>query len=78
MGKITDEELKKIEAIRKETTDVIYALGELEYQKTGLELLISDTKDKVKDIKLKETRLLTELKDKYGNVSINIETGEFQ
>ncbi len=77
MGKITDEELKKIEGIRKETTEVIYALGELEYQKTSLDLAISDTKDKVKHIKLKEVKLLNDLKDKYGNVSINIETGEF-
>ena len=42
MGKITDEELKKIEGIRKETTEVIYALGELEYQKTSLDLVPLD------------------------------------
>lgn len=77
MGKITDEDLSKIQAIRKETSEIIYALGELEYQKTGIELAISDVKLKVKDLKVKETQILTELTEKYGKVSINIETGEF-
>jgi len=30
------------------------------------------------DIKQREAKILDELKEKYGTVSINIETGEFQ
>lgn len=77
MGKITDEEFKKIEELRKETNQAIYSLGEIEYQRTSLELVSSEVKAKVKDIKTREVTLLNELKEKYGNVSINIETGEF-
>jgi hypothetical protein len=77
MGKITEQELKSISDLRQETTKVIYELGELEYQKTTLESFISESKLKVKDIKVKEAQILNELKEKYGNVSINIETGEF-
>jgi len=43
-----------------------------------IDLLIDEEKKKVKDIKERETKILDELKEKYGNVSINIETGEFQ
>jgi hypothetical protein len=43
-----------------------------------LELLIDEQKKKVVDIKQRESKILDELKEKYGNVSINIETGEFQ
>ena len=77
MGKITDEELQKINQVKQETMEIAYSLGELEFQKTTIEFLIEDVKNKVKEVKAKEAKLLNELKDKYGNVNINIETGEF-
>lgn len=77
MGKITDEELQKINQVKQETMEIAYGLGELEFQKTTIEFLIEDVKSKVKEVKAKEAKLLNELKGKYGNVNINIETGEF-
>jgi hypothetical protein len=77
MGKITDTELQRIELLKKDALEVASALGELSYQKLSIELLIEDQKKKIKQIKDQEERLLQELKDKYGNVSINIETGDF-
>ena len=78
MGKLTDTELQLIQLIKKDALEVASTLGELGYQKMALELLIEDERKKVKDIKERETRILEDLKTKYGNVSINIETGEFQ
>lgn len=77
MGKITDEELQKINQVKQETIEIAYALGELEFQKTTLDLLAEDLRKRVKEIKSKEAQLLGDLKTKYGNVNINIETGEF-
>lgn len=77
MGKITEEELKKISELKQETSQIIYSLGEIHYQKTNLDFLENQVKDKIKEIKSKELEFLNELKQKYGNVSINIETGEF-
>jgi len=77
MGKITTEELEKINQVKQETMEVVYALGELEFQKTTLDLLSEDLKKRVKEVKTKEAQLLADLKTKYGNVNINIETGEF-
>ena len=77
MGKITDTELQRIELLKKDALEVASALGELSYQKLSIELLIDDQKKKIKQIKDQEESLLQELKDKYGNVSINIETGDF-
>lgn len=77
MAKITEEELKNINDLKENTTRLVYALGELEYQKISLEFLLDDLKDKVKTIKIEEAKFLDELKNKYGNVNINIETGEF-
>ena len=77
MGKITETELQRIELVKKDALEVASALGELSYQKLSIELLIDEQKKRIKQIKDQEESLLQELKDKYGNVSINIETGDF-
>jgi len=77
MGKITEEELAKINALKQQTMEVVYNLGELQYQKVSIEFLIEDVKTKIKELKAKESQTLLEFKNKYGNVNINIETGEF-
>lgn len=77
MGKISDEELHKINELKQQTMELVYGLGELEYQKVSIEFLVEELKSKIKTQKEKETNLLSELKTKYGNVNINIETGEF-
>lgn len=78
MGQITETELQRIQLIKKDSIEVASTLGELEYQKITIELLVEEEKKKIKEIKERERLLLEELKDKYGNVNINIETGEFQ
>jgi hypothetical protein len=78
MGKLTDTELQLVQLLKKDALEVASTVGELSYQKITLELLIEEEKKKIKDIKDREAKILGELKEKYGNVSINIETGEFQ
>jgi hypothetical protein len=78
MTKLTENELERIHQVRKDSLEIASALGELQYQKTVLELLMEDQKQKIKDLKKSEGLLFEELKDKYGNININIETGEFQ
>ncbi len=78
MAKITEDELKRIEIIKKDSLEIASALGELQYQKISIDLFIEEQKEKIKDLKKEETKLFQELRDKYGNVNINIETGEFQ
>ena len=78
MAKLTENELERLHQIRKDSLEIASALGELQYQKTVLELLMEDQKQKIKDLKKSESLLFEELKDKYGNININIETGEFQ
>ena len=77
MGKITETELQRIQLIKRDALEVASTLGELSYQKLAIELLIEEEKKKIKQIKEQEDKILSELKDKYGNVSINIETGDF-
>ncbi len=78
MAKLTDTELQLVQLIKRDALEVASTLGELSYQRMTIDLLIDEEKKKVKDIKEREAKILDELKEKYGNVSINIETGEFQ
>lgn len=78
MGKLTDNELERLHLIRKDSLEIASTLGELQYQKTVLELMMDDQKEKIKLLKKSEAKFFEELKDKYGNININIETGEFQ
>jgi len=78
MGKLTDNELERLHLVRKDSLEIASTLGELQYQKTVLDLMMEEQKDKIKQLKKSEANLFDELKEKYGSVNINIETGEFQ
>lgn len=77
MGKITEEEFKAVSDIKNDISQIIYALGELEYQSLLLEASKQEVKSKMAEARSKEIKLFTDLRSKYGNVTINIETGEF-
>lgn len=78
MSQITETELQRIQLIKKDAVEIASTLGELEYQKMSIDLLMEEEKQKIKELKKEERQLFDELVSKYGNVNINIETGEFQ
>lgn len=77
MNKVTENELQRIAFIKKEALDIASTLGELQYQKEILDLQIQSQREKIKDVRSQEDKLFVELRDNYGNISINIETGEY-
>ena len=77
MGKITYDELKRIDLIKQDSLEIASILGELTYQKINLENQIDEQRKRVLEVKKQEINLFAELRQKYGNVVINIETGEF-
>lgn len=77
MEKITENELQRVQLIKRDALEIASMLGELQYQKITLDLLIEEETQKIKDLKKREKDLFEELRSKYGNVNINIETGEF-
>ena len=77
MPKITEEEQKKISELKHKSLSVASSLGELTYQKIIIEDQIAQQKEKIFEIREDESILFEQLREKYGNVTINIETGEF-
>jgi hypothetical protein len=68
-NKLTDEELQAIKNIRDEYTNLAIALGELELQKFSLW-------DAQKATSEKESQLAQQLREKYGEGTIDLNTGE--
>jgi hypothetical protein len=76
MASLTTEELSKIKAIKQDALEIASILGELEFQKISIQLKIDEQKKEVAALKLREESIFEEITAKYGNVTINIETGE--
>lgn len=75
-AKLTPEELKQFQTIREEVYETIGILGDLNYRKTLIEFEIETLNATIKQNAVKERTLLTEFGKKYGNGSIDVETGE--
>ena len=67
--KLTVDELQTVKNIKQEYTNLAFALGELEIQK----VMLLDTQ---KDLMAKEKQLAKQLQEKYGEGTIDLETGE--
>ena len=67
--KLTESELSAVKAIKAEYNELVIAFGEVEVQKLRLV-------EVQKDLANREGDLAKQLQDKYGQGSINIETGE--
>jgi stress response protein YsnF len=75
-NQLTPEELQQINLIKNDALEIASSLGQLQYQKITIELEQEELKAKIKRIKQKENEVFEEIRSKYGDVSINIETGE--
>lgn len=74
--KVTPEELQQLQDVRKAVYETISIIGDLNYRKTLIDLELDAVKEAVKQNATKERTLLSEFGKKYGDGSINPETGE--
>lgn len=75
--KVTEEELKSISSIKERQNDLITNLGLAEYQLKFLEQQKVDLMNELSKTEMELDKLSKDLKEKYGEVSIDMETGEF-
>lgn len=72
---VTQEELQELKAVRDAIDSQIITLGQIEYQKTLLNLQKDAIKELIVKAKEKEKEVSDRLIQKYGNVTVDIETG---
>ena len=73
---LTAEELQQIRDLKQEYNNLVFTLGELQIKKTDIEEDIKTLSESRKTLYDKEKVLAKQLQDKYGEGSINLETGE--
>jgi hypothetical protein len=76
MPKLTAEELISINLIKQDALEIASKLGELEFQKISIQIKIDEQAKEIAALKLREESIFEEITAKYGDVTINIETGE--
>ena len=74
---LSKEEIQIIKDIQQTEQEIVSQLGQIEYQILSLNSQKEDLKTTIKDINNKGNKLGEDLQQKYGDGSINIETGEF-
>jgi len=66
---LTPEELQSLRDIERKQSDLIFKLGQLEYQRTVL-------KNNIQSLEIENVRIGKLLTEKYGEGRIDLETGE--
>ncbi len=75
---LSQEELQQVKEIRKQTLELVSALGELSYQEVLVSIEKNRLTEAVKNVREAERSLLDEFGKKYGDGIIDLETGEIQ
>jgi len=70
MNKISEEHLKKVQDQQKELNETINQIGYLESQKHAYLHKMAETNQAINEFK-------DQLEEEYGQVNINVETGEY-
>jgi hypothetical protein len=73
---LTPEELEAVKKNKQDYNNLILSLGEIELQKNVLDRRKEYLFTVQNDLAKKENDLIKELTEKYGNGTINMETGE--
>ena len=76
MSKLTDQELQEFQSYRQEASKIAVSLGEIHYQRAFLDLELDKLKAAVQANASAQQAYMEELGKKYGDGSINVETGE--
>lgn len=74
---LTKEELEDLHLLQQDFQNIQYELGEIEIIKIQIEERYESVKKTLKETQIKEQSFTKSIKEKYGDISLNIETGEF-
>ena len=74
---LTQDELAKLKNVRETFDSLTTVMGSLETQLALINLEKTEVVEQLKNLKQQEIQLGNELKEKYGDGNISLETGEF-
>lgn len=74
--KLEEQELKQLHDFQNSSEILISQLGQISFQRLQLEKQEESLKQKFNELTNKELEISQALKEKYGNVNIDLKTGE--
>ena len=74
---LTKEEMKNLTSLQQEQNDLIFSLGQADYQLEFMESRKEEIYQKLGALEGKQTTEAKVIEEKYGQGSVNLETGEF-
>ena len=77
-AKFTEEELKQVQNIQSKYTDIQNQFGQLKMAQIRLDEQEIELEETLKNIQSKEKKFLDGITEKYGEGTLNPETGEFK
>jgi hypothetical protein len=74
---LTKEEITQLSSLQEQQNDFVIQLGQTEYQINLLERQKISIKQQIEKFEESQVHLAKQLEDKYGQGSVNLESGEF-
>lgn len=75
--KLSQEEIETLSKLQDTQNNIISTLGQLEYNIQLLELQKENLTEQIEELKKAELKIGQDLTEKYGNGSIDLDTGLF-
>ena len=76
--KLTQEELQRIQQLQNQSQAIVNELGTIEVSRMNLDARYNAAKDALNALREAEQGLAKELQEKYGDGTINLDTGEIE
>ena len=77
MAKIKEEQLEQVKALREAQTKLRLELGDLHLAMRNIKARQEALESEADEAEEKAGQLLNEIREEYGNGSVDVETGEF-
>lgn len=74
---LNKEEITQLSSLQEQQNDFVIQLGQTEYQINILEKQKKTIKQQIETFEESQVQLAKQLEDKYGQGSVNLESGEF-
>ena len=74
---LTKEEIQQLSSLQEKQSDFVIQLGQVEYQINILEKQKKSIKQQIETFEESQVQLAKQLENKYGQGSVNLESGEF-
>ena len=74
---LTEEEIKSLTSLQQEQNDLLFQLGQVNYQLYFFEREKTRVQNLIEAFEKKQTDSAKQLEEKYGAGTVNLESGEF-